>query len=345
MKQLVCVAAGTCLAASLVACGGGSPGAVTNAMPPAGTAPGVSWTYSVLHEFTDYPPSQLDGASPTGPLISDAGGALYGTTQLGGSTGSCGTVFKLAPSGSGYTETILHVFPSIGTPPVCGAGADGWSPPWGVYMDAHGALYGTTEYGGAGCGSKGCGVVFKLTPSSSGYAETILHYFQGQPDGANPRSGVVADAQGALYGTTTVGGANNAGAVYKLKPSGSGYKESVIFSFGGASGFGYYPNYGNLLLGKDGKVIYGTWQDNYYYGNGGVFALTLTKSRYAGRILYAFKGTPDGKGPWGTLVAGSKGIMYGVTAYGGRGSPYWLRSVRDRVQYYDNGTGTRAIQF
>src|SRR5205814_1699511 len=137
-----------------------------------GIAQGISseasaQTLTTLHSFTG-----SDGTLPYSGLISDASGALYGTTAYGGLY-SEGTVFKLTPpanSGGAWTETILYSF---------GGGNDGVNPYGGLIFDESGALYGTTYFGG---GSYYAGTVFKLTPpSTSGgaWTETILHTFSG----------------------------------------------------------------------------------------------------------------------------------------------------------------------
>jgi uncharacterized repeat protein (TIGR03803 family) len=160
---------------------------------------GGPWRERVLYGFTG-----SDGAHPHAGLIADATGALYGTTWLGGTAGY-GTVFKLTPpAASGWTwwtETVLHNF----------TGSDGAEPLAGLIADAAGALYGTTRYGGA----SGRGTVFKLTPpaaSGGSWTETVLHGFNGS-DGDTPLAGLLADATGALYGTTEWGGPGGYGTV------------------------------------------------------------------------------------------------------------------------------------
>ena len=120
-------------------------------------------TYSVLYSFT----GGADGGNPWAPLIQDAAGNLYGTTQAGGSNG-VGTVFKLDASG---TETVVYSFT---------AGTDGGFPLAGLVRDEAGNLYGTTLFGGVfACG---CGTVFRLDPTGK---ETVLYSFAGYPvDGA-----------------------------------------------------------------------------------------------------------------------------------------------------------------
>jgi uncharacterized repeat protein (TIGR03803 family) len=167
---------------------------------------------TVLHRFT----GGADGGYPTS-LLRDALGNLYGMTYSGGSTvcsGGCGVIFKLNPTG---TETVLHRF----------TGVDGRGPFGGLLRDAEGNLYGTTSSGGQSCfqvGGVGCGVVFKLDMTRK---ETVLHKFMGGMDGWNPVAGLVRDAAGNLYGTTSYGGQltctrpasnNGCGVIFKLIP-------------------------------------------------------------------------------------------------------------------------------
>ena len=149
--------------------------------------------------------------------VVDKGGTLFGTTNYEGEYGY-GTVFDLAPSGGGYTENTLHEFAD---------GNDGGLPPSGV-IDVDGSLYGVTGVGGA----HNYGTVYRLTPSGSGYTETILYSFAGGNDGKDPGAGVI-DVNGSLYGTTGGGGAHDYGTVFKLTPSGSGYAESTLYGFKG----------------------------------------------------------------------------------------------------------------
>jgi uncharacterized repeat protein (TIGR03803 family) len=198
--------------------GGGNSdnGTVYKLTPPAS---GTVWNHTVLHTFagvTSPNNGNADGALPSpAPLIFDRSGALYGTTRAGGPCQNCGlgfgTVYKLTPparempSGTPWTETVLHFF----------EGSDGESPDGGVIFDGRGALYGTTV--GAGWGT-----VYKLTPPArrmppgTPWTETILHSFSMAPDGNFPYSGVIFDRHGAMYGTTRDGGTGN-GTVFKVQ--------------------------------------------------------------------------------------------------------------------------------
>jgi uncharacterized repeat protein (TIGR03803 family) len=164
---------------------------------------GGTWTTTVLYNFDSY-----DGAYPAGGLIFDGAGNLYGTTSGGGS--GFGNVFELTPaSGGGWTESVLLQFDG---------GSQGGYPCQNLISDSAGNVYGTTNIGGA----NSHGTVFELTPATGGvWAETILYSFYSQTggvDGYSPVGGVVRDAAGNLYGTTTLGGAHKSGTVFEVTP-------------------------------------------------------------------------------------------------------------------------------
>jgi uncharacterized repeat protein (TIGR03803 family) len=163
-------------------------------------------TESVLHSFGGHP---TDGTFPRGDLIRGSAGNFYGTTGAGGASNNCGadgcgTVYKLTSPG---TESLLYSF--------AGVPKDGIAPFAGLLQNPAGNLYGVTDGGGTSrnCGSVGCGMIFKLTATG---AETVLHNFTGHPkDGSFPRSVLIRDASGNLYGTAYSGGASNLGIVFK----------------------------------------------------------------------------------------------------------------------------------
>jgi len=189
---------------------------------------------TTLYTFT----GGTDGGDPTGGLVQDSAGNLYGVTGSGGDLNcnwsyGCGTVFEVDTAG---TETVVHDF--IG-------GNDGiW--PAGITRDQEGNLYGATSEGG----SFSNGTVFKLNTSGQ---ETVLYSFTGGADGSQPDAGVVLDSAGNIYGTTSSGGAgcSYCGVVFVLEASGKG---TILHSFtGGGDGAG--P--GGVVLDASGNV-YGT---------------------------------------------------------------------------------------
>ena len=148
---------------------------------------------TLLHSFT----GGTDGGYPLGGLIEN-GNLLFSTTGAGGAFGF-GSVFKMDKSGD---ETVLYSFTG---------GADGKAPLTALAHDDAGNFYGTTEQGGA----FRYGVVFKVDSAGK---ETVLHNFTYGADGAFPIAGVVRDAAGNLYGTTSSGGTSGGGVVFKIEP-------------------------------------------------------------------------------------------------------------------------------
>jgi len=272
---------------------------------------GNGWTEKTLHIFGN----RYDGANPVGSLIFDGSGNLYGAT-LGGGINGQGTVFEFSPTGNGeWKETQLHDF-SI---------QDGQYPSAGVTFDAAGNFYGTTEYGGLVCNT--CGVVFELTPTADGkWEDATLYSFQPyfRGDGQQPTSGVVLDAAGNVYGTTTNGGLPvsgcdflGCGTVYELSSTGGSWKETVIYNAGnGREGFdlinGLTFDAAGNLYGTTSGGIGGT------YGCGTVFKLSPTSGgSWSESLFFAFNSS-DGCGPSGNLIFDAAGNLYGITAEGGK---------------------------
>jgi uncharacterized repeat protein (TIGR03803 family) len=292
--------------------------------PPA--ARETRWTETVLYTFRDSP----DGIQPHAGLIADAKGVLYGTTAYGGDNG-WGTVFALAPPGAGetrWTETVLYSFRG---------GRDGSIPEAGLMADANGVLYGTTIAGGdTSCVNGGCGTVFALAPPAAGetrWTETVLHRFRGRRDGLSPHAGLIADANGVLYGTTELGGGNTprcpdaCGTVFALAPPATGetgWTETVLHRFRGRRD-GSSPS--GLIADAKG-VLYGTTYagggtscfPRFPPGCGTVFALSPPAAggtRWTETVLHSFRGDPDGRNPSAGLIADAKGVLYGTTDTGG----------------------------
>src|SRR5271155_4573388 len=188
------------------------------------------YTENVLYTFA----GGADGATPVAGLVFDTVGNLYGTTSAGGTRGGAGTVFELSPSTSGWTKTILYSF----------TGGNDGSYPESLAFDSAGNLYGAARQGGV----RNVGVIFELSPSTTGWIEKTLHVFSGGEDGAYPNVGLVVDAAGNLYGTAANGGNTTAsicqrysgcGVVFELSPSSSGFwKETVLQKFNGGAGGG-----------------------------------------------------------------------------------------------------------
>jgi uncharacterized repeat protein (TIGR03803 family) len=250
----------------------------------------------LLYSFKGTP----DGFITTAPLIQDAAGNFYGTTQNGGASGGLGTVFKVDKTGK---ETLVYSF---------AGGTDGSDPSAGLIRDAAGNMYGTTFNGGGTSCEFGCGTVFKL---DSNGAETVLYRFQGDTDGANPDGRLLLDATGNLYGTTVQGGnggcsvGQGCGTVFKLDAS---WHETVLYRFtGGADG--QFPHAG-VVRDRAGN-LYGTT----IFGGTGADAGVVFRLDAAGveTVLHSFTGGSDGSEPFGGLLRGSDGNLYGVAESGG----------------------------
>jgi hypothetical protein len=163
-----------------------------------------TWIESVIFDFS-YP----TGALPSGNLIFDSNGNLYGTTLVGGNLtcggdGGCGVVFRLTPHADGtWTESLPHIF-------LDGPSAN---PHAGVIFDAAGNLYGTTENDEV----EGYGTVFKMTPSGTCWSYTVLHTFAATT-AFRPVSRVVLDSAGNVYGTASLCGSACQGVVFEITP-------------------------------------------------------------------------------------------------------------------------------
>ena len=215
------------------------------------------WTESVLYAFQ----GGADGAYPYDGLTFDPAGNLYGTTYAGGASAS-GTIFKLTTGSSGWTESVLHAFTG---------GHDGKYPFGDLIFDAAGNLYGTAFQGGSGYG-----LVYELSPSSTGgWHERTLHVFQNAPAGS-PVAGVVIDPAGNLYGTTMLGATVSAcgggcGALFELSPvAGGPWIYKIVHDFG-KTGDGYHPT-GDLILDSAGN-LYGTTELGGEQGSGMIFQI------------------------------------------------------------------------
>lgn len=288
---------------------------------------GGGWSYEVLYQFRGVE----DGGYPTGKLVFDKTGKLYGAMAWGN-----GGVFQLTqqPDGS-WAEIAIYAF--TGAP-------DGSTPYSGLTIDNSGNLYGTTQSGGA----NGIGCVYMVSPTASGWTETVLHSFSGS-DGAYPWADVTLDAAGNVYGATIAGGAYGQGAVFELYASHGSWTEAVLYSFRGGTHHGW-PAAG-VYLDASGK-IFGTLSDNGDDGlPGAVFRLEPNSNgKWTETLLHTFGKRGDGGFPWSDLVPDADGNLYGTTYVGGRtgnGVIYkltqnakgnWIESVFFSFNYHDGAS-------
>jgi uncharacterized repeat protein (TIGR03803 family) len=195
-----------------------------------------------------------------------------------------------------------------------GAPKDGAFPHGIVIRDSEGNFYGTTASGGRGnCGNTGCGTAFKLDKDRK---RAWLHSFDGV-SGSDPMAGLLRDAMGNLYGTTTGGGKitsncpGGCGLVFRLDSAG---KETVLHRFKGGGADGQFPE--SLLVADASGNLYGTTYEGHGYG--AVFKVTPADKE---TILHGFAGPPDGGRdgafPYSGVIRDASGNIYGVTGYGG----------------------------
>lgn len=173
----------------------------------------------------------------------------------------------------------------------------------GVIQGTDGALFGTTYSGGI----SNAGTVFRMSTDGSGF--TILHRFGASADdGSKPRASLIQARDGALYGTTSSGGTNNAGTVFRLRADGSDYMVLHHFPLNGSDGNN--PRAG-LIQGQDGD-LYGAAYSGGTHQAGTIFKLSTDGSSFA--VLHTFA---DGISPAGSLLQMPDGVLYGTTYYGG----------------------------
>ena len=262
----------------------------------------VITTDGVFTKIQDFPGSP-DGAAPYCPLAEDNHGNFFGTTYAGGTSGM-GTVFKLT-AGEGKPPRTLASFTgtsglAVGQRPTAGL----------IFGPDDYYLYGTTTTGGTndnGYGN-GYGTVFRI--DRFGISMSNLVSFSGSSGakvGNLPIGGLVADASGSLYGTTSAGGSNSSyGTVYKVSAGGV-FSSLVTFrNTNGAS-----PQ-GTLIWGNDG-LLYGTTSSGGAYGAGTAFSLT-TNGNLA--TFYQF-GEPTANSP-SELLLGRDGNYYATSPSGGQ---------------------------
>jgi hypothetical protein len=308
-------------------------GEVFELSPP--VPPSTTWGFNYVHGFKG--PYFGDGYNPSGALVFDVSGNLYGTTQQGGAASlQGGTVFQMVPPSvprGKWTENVLYSFQSQ---------SDGMFPEGGLTMAPNGVMYGTTSNNPGGTGS-----VFSLTPNGGGgYAFQTLYQFTGGADGGNPVSRPIIDSSGNLYGTTQRGGVysgayqggplcpngpgSNCGTVYELSPPvppSTTWTETVLYSFGNITFSGNPPQpvlwdgaepTTELTMDTHGN-LYGTTSTGGTYTSGPsvavaygiVFKLTpQTGGGWAESILYNFTGcnvTSDGDNS-SPVIFGSGGL-------------------------------------
>jgi len=243
-------------------------------------------TLTSLYSFNGSDTISNDGVNPQAGLVQGSDGYFYGTTSLGGSNYN-GTVFRINTNGA-LTSYLFT------------GGGDGSEPDADLVQGSDGNFYGTTVVGG----TNGAGTVFKI---STNLVLTSLYSFTGGNDGSAPFAGLVQGSDGNFYGTTSTGGTNGVGTVFKISTNGA---LTSLYSFGGNDGYG--PYFG-LVQGSDG-YFYGTTPNGGTSNYGTVFKISTNGALTS---LYSFTGAHDGAQPEAGLVQGGDGDFYGTTFHGG----------------------------
>ena len=243
-----------------------------------------------------------DGVQPNAGVIEASDNNFYGTTYGGGSK-NYGTIYRITPKG------VLTTLYSFCTETRC---ADGIHPYASLIQGSDGNFYGTTSQGGA----TNYGTIFRITPSDR---FTTLHSFCGQtncPDGARPWSALLQASDGNFYGTSYAGGANLAGTVFRMTPTGA---LTTIYSFCAQTNCtdGTTP-VASMIEATDGN-LYGTTlmggSSACQFGCGTIFQLTPSGVL---ATLHSFDNT-DGYQPYDALFQATNGAFYGVANGGGTG--------------------------
>jgi uncharacterized repeat protein (TIGR03803 family) len=237
--------------------------------------------------------NQADGAEMAGGVISDSAGNLYGMAAYGG-IDNIGTIYELPAHGPvqvlyNFTYGLRHQLQL-------------YTPVGELLLGANGTLYGAAALGG----DKDCGGIFALVPGKS---ITAVHDFN-QKDGCNPFAGVIADASGNLYGTTSEGYSHHrafGGTVFKLGPGGT---ETVLDIF---KLTGINSPAARLAIDANGNLV-GTATSGGAGDAGGVFEVSPTGRT---KTLYTFTGGADGGVPVAPVTIGPNGDLYGTTSQGG----------------------------
>lgn len=260
-------------------------------------------TFTNVHSF-----SYSDGARPQGLIV--AGSVLYGTTELGGSTGD-GSIYSMRTDGSGF-KTLYNFSAASAS----GTNGDGFRPNGPLFLSGN-TLYGTALGGGA----YDEGTVFRINTDGSGF--TNLHNFSGPPDdGDEPGAGVIVAGK-MIYGATLFGGLNSVGLIYAMDTNGNNFLELYSFSPGFINDDGDHPS-ASLIL--SGGTLYGTAKGGGSGGQGTVFAVQTDGFGFTNLHSFAqgdFNSldeytNADGSEPAGSLLILDQ-TLYGTTDGGGSG--------------------------
>jgi uncharacterized repeat protein (TIGR03803 family) len=263
------------------------------------TLAGNGFKERTIYNFKGAP----DSAAPTGLVRYKKN--LYGVTMLEAGFGTQPVLFELTPSGNGFVEKTLYDFPSP-------------QQPTGISVATSGALFVTN-----GASARTNGSIDRFDMPLKRPLNPIVYTFSEQSNGEDPRSPLVIESSGTVFGTSAEGGTGSApeclgvgcGTIFKLVPSGKGYKETVVYNFAGGTD-GAIPNapiidakgtlYASAGLSAGSDCVDG--------GCGTVFSFKPASRTFT--LLYSFS-RQDLWWPNSQLVSDASGALYGTTGYDG----------------------------
>jgi len=300
---------------------------------------------TTIHQF-----NTLDeGQTPQAGLLLASDGKFYGTTKFGkrGTLDTTGTIFRINQDGSGFT--VLYRFAAFTSANVAASpvNTDGAYPTAELIEGPDGLLYGITSAGGP----NGTGAIFKIAKDGSGFQ--LLHTFSAitttatdtvakNAEGTSPSSPMLVGADGKFYGTTSAGGVNGRGTIFRINFDGTGFQLIHTFSETTADATtallknadGATPDAG-LINGNDG-FLYGVASQGGTTGNGTIFAISPDGATFT--VLHNFDGT-DGARPAAELAVFADGKLYGATFGGGTSSTGTATSFGTLFSIARDGTG------
>lgn len=298
----------------------------------------TAWDFQLVHKFCSVNGIHHceDGEQPTGELIADDNGRLYGVTKYGGDV-SQGMFYQVTAGRQHWHYQVLYAFCysqscQAGMVPTQGLTYAGEAA--GMPWDGHAPLFGTTDEGG----ESSAGTIYELTRRHSQWTQQDLHSF----DSSYKANGLVMDAAGNLYGVTTLGGAYGGGQIFELEHG--SWNFSVLHEFCGAANCadGQYP-VGRLTLDAHGH-LFGVADSGGSANAGVVFEFAPDTQQYD--VIYNFCTDPacnDGWFPQGGMILDSNGDLLGTTASGGDG--YGAGGTAFRLHYDGNWTETVLHSF
>lgn len=235
------------------------------------------------HNFSD----GTEGARFSSSLIQANNGKIYGMTTSGGDYSS-GVIFQIDPSTNAYVKK--YDFNNL----------NGVNPQGALLQASDGKFYGLTSQGG----TYNLGTLFQYDDATNTY--TVKVHFRSQ--GNTPRGALIQGIDGKLYGLTSLGGTSNQGVLFKYDPVANTYTNVVNFT--GPNGS--IPK-GTLMQASNG-MIYGLTYEGGVNNVGVLFQYNPVTNAFAKRI--DFSAGLNGANPYGSLIEGPTGMLYGLTAGG-----------------------------